>query len=301
MNTTQGWRIVLVTVMPMIPPMIEEIAQDLGHRIVAVLTTQGPRRRRNENYRAIAEWAPPQVDVIMSNFPKRWAQMLEPLRPDLIVCTGFPWKIPTDVLELPRLGAINGHPAALPRYRGPGSMVASWHFLNDEPKGTWTVHRMKAEFDTGAILAQRSFPIYDDDDLGDLAARTSAAMPTVFRDAFKALACGEQGTPQNPQDGFSVRWLTEEQRTIDWSNPARSVHNLVRAWHGWEIPQGAYGQIDGSPILIARTKLIDATGWPAVQPGTVLCWSDERLVIQCGDGPLEILEWSGTEAVQEIE
>ena len=292
---TQGWRIVIFTVLPTTPPMIDQIAREMGHRIVGVLTTQGPSQRRSEGFRAITAWAPPSVDVIVSNFPKRWAHMLEPLRPDLIICAGFPWKIPADVLDLPRLGAINLHPAKLPKYRGPGSMVASWLFLNDEHETAWTIHRIEEEFDTGPILVQKVFPIYDDDDVETLFGRNVEAVPPAFREAFEALAQGEQGTPQNLDEGFYVEWLTEDERTVDWSESARSVHNRVRAWHGLEIPRGAFGQIDGSPVLLTRTHLIDATEWSSAEPGTVLCRSDERLVIQCGDAPLEILEWSGRE------
>jgi methionyl-tRNA formyltransferase len=44
--------------------------------------------------------------------------MIAPLRPDLIVTGAFNGIIPADVLALPRLGAINGHDALLPKYRG---------------------------------------------------------------------------------------------------------------------------------------------------------------------------------------
>jgi methionyl-tRNA formyltransferase len=292
----QGWRIVVFNNLPVALPIIDNIAREQGHRIVGVVATHGPRGRRTSTTSEILEWTPPAVDLIVTNFPNRLARMLEPLNPDLIVCVGFPWKVPEDVLKLPRLGVINGHPSALPKYRGPGPMVASWLFLNDEPEATWTVHRMDAEFDTGAILAQRTFPIRDDDDFEALADRTLGAMPEAFREAFEALARDEEGTPQNLEDGFYVDWLTDDQRRIDWSQPARSVHNQVRAWHGWEIPRGALGQIDQSQAVVTRTRLIDKAGPSNTLPGTVVERRAEgTLLVQCGDKPLEILEWSAVD------
>ena len=95
-----------------------EVVRPLGHRVVGVVTSPGPKRRRSPAYLEVVAAVPPGVDVIVSNHPERWAAMLAPLRPDLIISGGFPWRIPAEVLALPRLGAINFHrrpPAAAPR------------------------------------------------------------------------------------------------------------------------------------------------------------------------------------------
>ena len=112
----ESWRIVVFTNMPggMIYSLVDEVVRPLGHRVVGVVTSPGPKRRRSPTYLEVVAAVSPGVDVIVSNHPERWAAMLAPLRPDLIVSGGFPWRIPADVLALPRLGAINFHDALLP-------------------------------------------------------------------------------------------------------------------------------------------------------------------------------------------
>ena len=109
----ESWRIVVFTNMPggMIYSLVNEIVRPLGHRVVGVVTSPGPKRRRSPTYLEVVAAVPPGVDVIVSNHPERWAAMLAPWQPDLIVSGGFPWRIPADVLALPRLGAINFHDA----------------------------------------------------------------------------------------------------------------------------------------------------------------------------------------------
>ena len=47
------------------------------------------------------------------------APQLERVAPDLVVCMGFPWRVPAAALAVPPLGWLNGHPSLLPRHRGP--------------------------------------------------------------------------------------------------------------------------------------------------------------------------------------
>src|SRR5215216_3792395 len=117
---SDSWRIVVFTNIPggVIYSMVDEVVRPLGHRVVGVVTTPGPKRRRSPAYLEVVAAVSPGVDVIVSNHPERWAAMLAPLKPDLIISGGFPWRIPSEVLVLPRLGANNFHDALLPRHRG---------------------------------------------------------------------------------------------------------------------------------------------------------------------------------------
>ena len=69
----------------------------------------------------------------------------------------------------------------------------------------------------------------------------------------------------------------------------------MRSWVGLrDIPAGALGEIDGETLQITKTRLVtDGSdhGGPT-PPGTVVRRDGERLVVQCGDGPIEILAWS---------
>jgi methionyl-tRNA formyltransferase len=289
-----SWRVVVFTNMPggMILTLVDQVTRSLGHHVVGVVTTPGPKRRRSPSYMEVVAAARPGIDVIVSNHPERWAAMLAPLRPDLIVSGGFPWRIPADVLALPRLGAINFHDALLPRHRGPNA--TGWAFrLGDSETGV-TIHRMTPEFDAGTILAQVRVPITDDDDWSTLVPQFLERMPGLLQQALERVARDEPGEPQDESQATEAGLFEEEWRTIDWSQPARTVLNQVRSWIGVrDIPPGAIGEVDGELLQIFRARLFPADSEPGEPgpPGTVLHRDGERLVVQCGDEPLEILAW----------
>jgi methionyl-tRNA formyltransferase len=292
----ESWRIVVFTNMPggMIYSLVNEIVRSLGHRVVGVVTSPGPKRRRSPTYLEVVAAVPPGVDVIVSNHPERWAAMLAPWKPDLIVSGGFPWRIPADVLALPRLGGINFHDALLPRHRGPNA--TGWAFRMDDAETGLTIHRITPEFDTGPVLAQARVPITDDDNLSTLMVKIVDHAPALLRQALERVARGDPGDTQPESQATEAGLFEDTWRIIDWSQPARTIHNQVRSWVGLrDIPLGALAEIDGETLLITRTRLVPDGPTPEpAPPGTVLRRDGECLIVQCRDGPIEILAWSPT-------
>ena len=215
----ETWRVVVVTNISggMVYRLAEDVLRPLGHRIVGVLTSPGPQRRPNADYLEVVAAVSPGIDVLVSNHPNRWAAMLAPLRPDLIICGGMPWRIPPEVLALPRLGAINLHPALLPRHRGPAAF--EWAFRNGDPETGFTVHRMAPDFDTGPILAQVRIPIDDEDDIGSLMAKCGPALPGLLQQALVRVARGDPGEPQDETNASKAGFFEDAWRTIDWTRP----------------------------------------------------------------------------------
>ncbi len=77
--------------------------------------------------------------------------------PDLIVAFHFDQIFSAATLALAPLGGVNVHPGLLPRHRGP---VPTIHALADDPPSFGvTVHRLAAQIDAGAILAQEAVPL----------------------------------------------------------------------------------------------------------------------------------------------
>ena len=287
------WRVIVITNIPggIVYTLADEVLRSLGHHIVGVVTSPGPKRRRSDGYLDVVAAVAPDVDTLVSNFPRRWAAMLAPLDPDLIICGGMPWRVPADVLALPRLGAINLHPALLPRHRGPAAI--EWAFRSGDAELGFTVHRMSPDFDTGPILSQTRVPIEDDDDFNDVLSKLGPELPDVLTRALARVARGEEGEPQDESAATYAGLLEEEWRTIDWSQSARGVHNQVRSWIGMrDSPKGAFALVDGERLHITRTRLVPPDPDFRGQPGQVIQRNGETIVVQCGDGPLELIEWN---------
>jgi len=292
---SEAWRIVVFTNLPggAVYTMLDELARRLGHSIVGVVTTPGPRRRRSRAYLDVVAAVRPGVDVLVSNHPERWAAMLAPLRPDLIISGSFPWRIPADVVALPHLGAINMHPALLPKYRGPNPI--RWALRNGDAELGFTVHWTTPDFDTGPILAQGSVEISDEDSGDALLDKLRDVVPGLVQQALERIARGETGEPQDDAQASYAGVFEDDWRWIDWSRPAREIHNQVRSWSVLgDDTDRAQAELDGGVLQIVKTRLLPREAGAAA-PGTVLRRSEESRVVQCGDGPIEIVTWSDSE------
>jgi methionyl-tRNA formyltransferase len=261
-----------------------------GHRLVAVVTTPGPKNRRTDSYLGVVQATPPGIDVIITTHPKRLAPMLRPFKPDLIWVMGFLLRLPEEVIELPRLGTINTHGGILPKYRGPNP--PGWVFRNDEGEIGWTVHRMTAGIDEGPILGLASVQYGDDDDMQSLFPKWTSLLPELMSQSLQQVLARDPGEPQDESLAGYAGPFEDAWRQIDWSRPARSIHNQVRSWAGGRgMPAGAFGEIDGTRQLIFKTRLVEEDSGAAVPPGTLIERTDDGLLVQCGDGPLQILKW----------
>ena len=151
-------RVALFSRIPELVTRLDGLLQTLGHECVGVVTTEGPRGRYGDvPLSNLIDRRPQRVDVLVASGPARFAKLLAALDPDLALCGGFPVRIPADALAVPRLGVVNGHPASLPRYRGPNPI--GWALRNGDAELGFSFHRMDADFDTGPILAQGSVPL----------------------------------------------------------------------------------------------------------------------------------------------
>lgn len=264
------------------------LLEQLGQRVTLVVTTPGPPARRSDTYKELVANIRPAVDVLVTNHIKRLPALLQGLAPDLILVTGFPWRLPAELLALPRLGCVNTHPALLPRYRGPNPLF--WHFMNGETQGGLTIHRMEADFDTGPILAQRAIEITPDDDVDSFFPKLFIIGGEMIVEALAKVAAGDPGVPQ-PTEGASYAPLcTDAERWLDWSRPASQLRNQIRGWG----QEGAKASVEGRTLLARRARVVSLS--PALtraQPGKLLEESAEGLLVRAGhDGLLiEDYEW----------
>jgi methionyl-tRNA formyltransferase len=107
--------------------------------------------------------------------------LLARLELDYIFCIHFPYLVPPSVLELPRHGVLNLHPAYLPYNRG--WHTPSWAILEGTPYGA-TLHFMDEGVDSGDIVHQRELVVGRGDTANTLYARVKDLELEVFREAW---------------------------------------------------------------------------------------------------------------------
>lgn len=272
----ERWRIVFFSMVLPAVQGLDVLARACGHEPVALITT--PPRAAEESRRRFAELvtdAPEGLDVIVVRRRDRLAEHVRALEPDLVMCLGFAWLIPREVIEIPRLGIVNGHPSLLPRYRGP--IPIAWAFRNGDAEVGMTWHLMDERFDTGPILAQATRPRDEEDYFEDVIPKLREMTMELVPQVFDKLARGERGEPQTEEGASYAGFFDEEYLRIDWARPRREIHNQVRAWQmafAMDL-RGALAELDGEEVRVLRTSL---------QP------REDAREVQAGDGPIWILQ-----------
>jgi len=262
----KGWRIVLISaVMPVAEPLIAHL-REMGHDVVAWMMQRRPKDvdKPPPPWGEVTDKSAPQgLNLILVRDKADLAPLLRGLEPDLVLCWGFGWKIPQEALDVPRYGAVNQHPARLPRHRGP--IPLSWALR---------------ELDTGPILAQTSVPILDEETtIYEMGPKMIQASLGLLPRVFERLAAGDPGDPQATDGASWAGMFEEDYATVDWSQTSREIHNQVRAWHltfGMGPVQGPVAELDGERVKLKRTSLTD--------PG------DDSPAHETGDGKVWILE-----------
>lgn len=270
-------RVALFARVPGLVVRMEALLRELGHECVGVVTTEGPRGRYGEEgLSALIDVRPPHLDVLVAGGPARFARLLEALEPDLALCGGFPVRIPADALAVPRRGVVNGHPALLPRYRGPNPI--GWALRNGDAELGFSFHRMDAGFDTGPLLAQGSAPLAGAERAQDVLETLFGLWVSLLPRALERVEAGDAGDPQGEEGASHAGFFEPDFAEVDWTRPAADVHRQVRAWWVAAARDGVRGplaEIGGERVYVRRTRLDDSEGGTRVD---------------CGDGAIWVLE-----------
>jgi methionyl-tRNA formyltransferase len=112
------WRAVIATRILPVALGFYAALREAGHEPVALLTIRDTDGRYGSfDLGGMLGELPTELDILMAARRASIAPLLESVRPDLVVCMGFPWKVPAAALAVPGLGWLNGHPSLLPSPR----------------------------------------------------------------------------------------------------------------------------------------------------------------------------------------
>lgn len=214
-----------------------------------------------------------------------WGERIAALEPDVIFSFHYRHLLGRPLLDLPRLGAINLHPSLLPRYRGRAPI--NWQLIHGERESGVTLHFMAPRADAGDIIGQERVGIGPDDTALDLYRRLLPAAGALLDRHLAAILDGT--APRHPQDESRATTFgrrSAEDGRIDWSRPAREIHDLVRAvappW------PGAFWYDGDERVLVDRTRVVAPR--TILEPGQVAIDGD-RVLVGTGDSALELLAY----------
>jgi methionyl-tRNA formyltransferase len=142
-------------------------------------------------------------------------QLLKELNLDYIFGIHFPYIIPNTLLQIPKVGFLNLHPAYLPFNKG--WHTPSWAIMDKTPYGA-TLHFMSEVLDEGDIILQKEIDVNIDDTANSLYKRVLKLEEEVFYEAFDSIKSlnpirlkqKEAGTSHSKKDLKTIQKLNPE-------------------------------------------------------------------------------------------
>jgi methionyl-tRNA formyltransferase len=281
-TTTPPLRVVYLGTPEFAVPTLEALIAS-RHPVVAVISQ--PDRPRGRGHRL----APTPTKVVAE---ARGIPVLQPtklrdgafldgvraLRPDVGVVAAYGRIIPDDLLAIPRLGMINVHASLLPAWRGAAPVHRA--VMAGDPETGISIMRVVSELDAGPVFAVAHRPIGPDETSPEVERALAQLGAVQLVAVVDQLAAGDAiEAPQDHSRATYAPKITRAEGTVDWSLPARALHNRVRGLQPWPL---VAVRIDGNRCLLHRTQLTHERTDAA--PGTIVGAGPGGISVAAGHG-----------------
>lgn len=195
---------------------------------------------------------------------KKW---MVNLASDLALVLTFPYRIPQNILSIPRLGFFNFHFSMLPAYKGAAPLF--WQLKNGEKGAGLSVHKMTTRMDEGALVFSQYLPLLPGENHGIAYGRLTQLLEQVIPEVIDNITTGSyiDPDPDHRESYFGIPKV--EDLTINWQNhSAAEIENLVNAANPQY--QGALTYLGGEPIRIFEVSPVDGDFNPGTaEAGTI--------------------------------
>ena len=293
-------------------PSLKRLLAEPDFEVVAVVTQPDKRRGRGAQVdpspvkQAALEAGCPILQPRRIKKDEAGLAALANLQADVFVVVAYGQILSQRILDMPRLGCVNGHGSLLPAYRGAAPI--QWCIVHGSTETGMTTMKMDIGMDTGAMLLKSHLPIDLLDNFYDVAAALADQCADLLVDTLHGLEANSL-SPE-PQDDALATYaplIQKDDYRLDWSQSALEIHNRVRGFY-----PNAETTLRDQPLKVLATAPLGAPHWehfpadlaqlrPTVdallastdhpQPGQVIgLLKGHGPLIQTGDGVLLLRE-----------
>ena len=242
-------------------PSLKRLLDEPGCEVLAVVTQPDKRRGRGQQLMPspVKQVA---VGADCSIFQPRRIKKdedtlaaLEALRADAFVVVAYGQILSQRILEMPRLGCINGHGSLLPAYRGAAPI--QWCLVNGETETGMTTMQMDAGMDTGPMLLKSHLPIHLLDNFYDVARSLADQAAELLVETLHGLET-DTLTPEPQLDSLATYapLIQKADYELDWRKLAISLHNQVRGFY-----PNCVTHFRGRPLKVTATVPLGMEYW----------------------------------------
>jgi methionyl-tRNA formyltransferase len=279
--STRRLRIIFFGTPDFAVPSLERLTAELDFRVAAVVSQPDRAVGRHAAVEAppVARLARVLGIPLLQPAGIRGAEFAAAIRersPDVLVVVAYGKILPPELLELPRLGAVNVHGSLLPRHRGASPVQAA--ILAGDPVTGVATMQMTEGLDEGPVFAERQTPIENGDTAQTLSARLAGMGSDLLVETLRGIAGGTfTAKPQRGEPSY-CRPIRREDGRIDWNQPGDEILRMRRAFTPWP---GIFTSLEGETV-----KILEARPGPpdlAGVPGAIVA-AGEGFAVVCGEG-----------------
>ncbi|ESA33356.1 methionyl-trna formyltransferase [Leptolyngbya sp. Heron Island J] len=243
-------------------PSLVRLLKAPDFEVIAVVTQPDKRRGRGSKVtpspvKTVATEAG--IPVLQPQKIKKDTDTLEFLsksQADAFVVVAYGQILSQEILDMPRLGSINGHGSILPTYRGAAPI--QWSLYHGETETGVTTMLMDAGMDTGPMLLEETIPIGLLDNAWTIADTLSKLTAELLLSTLHKLD-GQAIRPIPQTEGYATYapLIQKNDYMIDWQRPALDIHNQIRGFY-----PNCVTQLRQQPLKISATVPLFDSVWP---------------------------------------
>lgn len=221
--------------------------------------------------------------VLQPSKIKEAVEEIKEFNPDLIITCAYGQIVPTEILEIPRLGCINVHASLLPKLRGGAPIHRA--IIEGHSKTGITIMYMAPKMDAGDIITQKEIEIMDTDTAESLHDKLSILGSELLLETLPSIINGTN--KRIPQDESLVTYgynISREDELIDFNKTTREVLNKIRGLNSWP---GAYTKFNGKILKIWEAITGNNTDQRII-PGTITSIYDNGIGVKTNNGEIII-------------
>ena len=264
---------------------------DSSHRVVGVVTQPDKPRGRGQKLSDAPVKALALERGLVTLQPERLSRDafesdVRAVNADLGVVAAYGKILPEWLLQTPPFGMINVHASLLPKYRGAAPVHRA--VINGDSETGVTIMRVVKALDAGPMMA-RVIRGIGPDETSDVVERALATLgASLLVRVVDDLAAGRAiELPQNDLEATYAPRLTKEEGRVDFSLPARAVHNRIRGLRPWPT---AYTFLTGRRLVFHQARVSDHRAGSAA-PGTCIAAGGQGITIACGnDDAIDVMQ-----------
>lgn len=272
-----------------VPPL--KALAEAGYEIAAVVTQPDKPKGRGKTLMPTPVKEEAQKHEIPVYQPVKvrdpeFMEVLEEIKPDVIVVAAFGQIIPKRLLDLPKFGCINIHASLLPKYRGAAPIQQA--VIDGEKESGVTIMRMGTGLDTGDMISQIVVPITAEETGGSLFDKLALAGAELLIKTLPSIADGTAVYEKQPEESPTpyASMITKQMGSMDFTKSAVELERLVRGMNPWP---SAYTHLNGKTLKVWKSEAAEAD-FKGTVPGTILKTDREGIHVACAAGVLILKE-----------